>query len=281
MSVDITTALAGGAYFDHLFRDCEQQEISVHSWMPRRLTPNVEKSGDHFYVIIILQNMGILAHNLTPQDRYKEEAKELMKQQDQLLTQLQGLEEELLAQGIGMNEPLIDSEGYPRSDIDVAAVRHIRNQVYRLRNDHKKVMAEIETVLHHLHQASRTSQGEHESLPESSGTNNNNNNNNNSNVTEQQQELAPHQPFAKVNAVSPDSPASASGLQRNDLILRFGTITSDNHQQLRALSTIVRTHLDRPLEIKVLRNQAELTLSLTPRNGWGGRGTLGCHILPL
>ncbi|ORZ17689.1 hypothetical protein BCR42DRAFT_412308 [Absidia repens] len=222
--------------------------------------------------------MGILAHNLTPQDRYKQEAKQLMNQQDRLLSQLQGLEEDLLAQGIGMDEPLIDSEGYPRSDIDVAAVRHIRNQVYRLRNDHKKVMAEIETVLHHLHQASRSSQEEYESVPENSGTNNTNNS-----VTEQQQtqEPAPLQPFAKVNAVSPDSPASASGLQRNDLILQFGTITSDNHQQLHALSTIVQTHLDRPLEIKVLRNQAELTLSLTPRNGWGGRGALGCHILPL
>lgn len=25
----------------------------------------------------------------------------------------------------------------------------------------------------------------------------------------------------------------------------------------------------------------ELQLTLTPRSGWGGRGLLGCHILPL
>lgn len=209
--------------------------------------------------------MGLPTHT-SPLDRYKQEAQQLMKQQDVLLGQLHGLEEDLQSHGVGMDEPLIDREGYPRSDIDVAAVRQTRNQVYRLRNDHKKVMAEIEAVLHSLHQAAGQS-------------------NDDSNVQPQQQssrqEAAPLQPFAKVNAVSPDSPASDAGLQRNDLVLQFGSVTSDNHQQLRALTNVVQTHLDQPLEIKVLRANQQLVLSLTPRNGWGGRGALGCHILPL
>lgn len=35
----------------------------------------------------------------------------------------------LKQKGIGMNEPLIDSEGYPRADIDVYTVRHARHKV--------------------------------------------------------------------------------------------------------------------------------------------------------
>ena len=41
----------------------------------------------------------------------------------------------LRAQGIGLSEPLVDSEGYPRSDVDVYTVRHTRAQIIRLRND--------------------------------------------------------------------------------------------------------------------------------------------------
>ncbi|WVQ72479.1 hypothetical protein IAR50_002034 [Cryptococcus sp. DSM 104548] len=35
------------------------------------------------------------------------------------------------------------------------------------------------------------------------------------------------------------------------------------------------------LPLLVLRGQDQIRLSLTPRNGWGGRGSLGCHILPV
>lgn len=209
--------------------------------------------------------MGLPTHS-SPLDRYKQEAQQLMKQQDALLAQLHGLEEDLQSHGVGMDEPLIDREGYPRSDIDVAAVRQTRNQVYRLRNDHKKVMAEIEAVLHSLHQAAGQSNDNAQPQQQSSS---------------QEVSPPPLQPFAKVNAVSPDSPASDAGLQRNDLILQFGPVTSDNHQQLRALTNVVQTHLDQPLEIKILRANQQQVLSLTPRNGWGGRGALGCHILPL
>ncbi|KAI8328499.1 hypothetical protein BC941DRAFT_406517 [Chlamydoabsidia padenii] len=212
--------------------------------------------------------MGLPTHT-SPLDRYKQEAQELMKQQDVLLRQLHGLEDELQTHGVGMDEPLIDQEGYPRADIDVAAIRHARNQVYRLRNDHKKVMADIETVLHSLHQAAASTEPSTTTTTTAPTT------------TVPSSSRPPLQPFAKVNAVSPDSPASDAGLQRNDLVLQFATITSENHQQLRALTGVVQTHLDRPLEIKVLRGDRQETLTLTPRNGWGGRGALGCHILPL
>ncbi|GIX64285.1 proteasome regulatory protein [Babesia caballi] len=53
---------------------------------------------------------------------------------------------------VGLHEPLIDKEQFPRSDIDVYAVRDARHRVRCLHNDYKQVEAEIEQALHELHQ---------------------------------------------------------------------------------------------------------------------------------
>ena len=50
-----------------------------------------------------------------------------------------------------MNDDLVDSEGYPRQDIDVYQVRHARHQIICLQNDHKEIMKKIEEGLHFLH----------------------------------------------------------------------------------------------------------------------------------
>lgn len=52
---------------------------------------------------------------------------------------------------IGMTEPLVDREGYPRGDIDVFQVRQARHRIICLQNDHKSIMSEIEKGLHFLH----------------------------------------------------------------------------------------------------------------------------------
>nr|CAD7576342.1 unnamed protein product [Timema californicum] len=45
---------------------------------------------------------------------------------------------------VDMQESLVDSEGYPRQDIDVYQVRHARHKIICLLNDHKAIMKEIE-----------------------------------------------------------------------------------------------------------------------------------------
>ena len=42
----------------------------------------------------------------------------------------------------------------------------------------------------------------------------------------------------------------------------------------------------RKIIVKIVRQRAttdteELEIDLTPRQNWGGRGTLGCHIVPM
>lgn len=110
-------------------------------------------------------------------------------------------------------------------------------------------------------------------------------------------------PFAKVNSVVSGSPAESAGLKAGDLIRNFGYVNIGNHDNLRRvgecvqgnegvrllhLSMTQKTNLrQQNVIVKVSRPTAgrqerqELQLTLTPRRDWGGRGLLGCHILPL
>lgn len=110
-------------------------------------------------------------------------------------------------------------------------------------------------------------------------------------------------PFAKVNSVVPGSPAETAGLKPGDLIRNFGYVNIGNHDGLKRVAECVQgsegvrlsstyNQQDANLSkqnvlVKVSRPTAggqsrqELELTLTPRRDWGGRGLLGCHILPL
>lgn len=111
-------------------------------------------------------------------------------------------------------------------------------------------------------------------------------------------------PFAKVNSVLSDSPAETAGLKAGDEIRNFGYVNHSNNEGLRRLADVVQgnegvsacmqninapllTCWQRNVLIKVSRlsttgpGREELRLTLTPRRDWGGRGMLGCHVLPL
>lgn len=53
--------------------------------------------------------------------------------------------------GGGLTEPLVDNEGFPRSDIDVYATRQHRNQLAQLRTDWKLARKEMEETLYKIH----------------------------------------------------------------------------------------------------------------------------------
>lgn len=205
------------------------------------------------------------------------DAQQLIKKKDDIEAQLRELEESLRFQGVGMDQPLVDAGGFPRSDIDVVAARTSRNLVHRLRNDHKDIMKEIEQALHAIHQASREEKEKAGTSSSSSSTDN------------RQQEVSSSSttpsllPFARVNAVAPDSPAYEAGLRREDKLIKFGSIHAANHDRLQALNQLVGRSEGIPISVIISRGQddQQQSLTLTPRQGWGGRGTLGCHIVPL
>lgn len=190
------------------------------------------------------------------------QAKELIARKDKIEQDLRDLEDRLVQAGIGMQEPLVDHAGFPRSEIDVHSVRMDRNLVIRLRNDHKAVMVDIENILHQIHQAKRDQ-------PER--------------INKVDDTIMIETPvaFAIVNAVAPDSPAYLAGLRRNDSILKFGHLDASNNQRLQALNVLISQSENQQVPITFLRDGQTKNVTVTPKSGWGGRGTLGCHLLPL
>ncbi|KAI9473843.1 MAG: hypothetical protein EXX96DRAFT_320661 [Benjaminiella poitrasii] len=203
-------------------------------------------------------------------DQLMKEAKELMASKDEIEQQLNELEQVLNGAGIGMDEPLVDASGFPRAEIDVHQIRNTRSLIHRLRNDHRNVMSNIESILHRIHDAKRN---------EPTITTNTTTTVDNHDPTPSNQSLVA---FAIVNAVAPDSPAYTAGLRRNDRILKFGHVDATNHERLQALNTLVSQSENRAVSVAVMREDGNrFDFVVTPKSGWGGRGTLGCHILPL
>jgi len=92
---------------------------------------------------------------------------------------------------------------------------------------------------------------------------------------------ATNTPFAKVNSVVAGSPAEDAGLRAHDLITRFESATWLNHDKLSKVAEVVRQNEGRQIPVSIKRGSETLELVLTPRHNWGGRGMLGCHLLPI
>ncbi|NXI60566.1 PSMD9 ATPase, partial [Chloroceryle aenea] len=134
-----------------------------------------------------------------------------------------------------------------------------------LQNDHKALMKQVEEALHQLHarEKEKHARDEAEALAE---------------AMSQNQSLP--QAFAKVNAVTPGSPASISGLQVDDEIVEFGSVNINNFQNLQNIATVVQHSEGRPLSVTVIRGGKKVHELLTPKR-WAGKGLLGCNITPL
>ncbi|KAJ7134644.1 hypothetical protein C8R44DRAFT_430786 [Mycena epipterygia] len=181
-----------------------------------------------------------------------------------LIVQKENIEAQLQAQalllqsnaGSTLNSPLVDYDGFPRADIDIYAVRNARIRIMELRNDLIAVTNSLALALQSVYDPALAPP----ESPRSSTTS---------------------KPFAKVDGVSPGSPAAEAGLQRNDLVVKFGSLTqqSFSSSSLKPLVDVVAAHENRSIPLKVLRSEQIVFLSLTPKS-WGGRGLLGCHIVP-
>ncbi|KAJ3358382.1 putative 26S proteasome regulatory subunit, partial [Allomyces javanicus] len=149
-------------------------------------------------------------------------ARRLVAEKDQLDASIRELESALRSHGVSMDEPLVDAHGFPRADIDVYAVRGLRHQIICMRNDLKAKYAEIEHALiaAHASVAATTPIAASTTAPVYA-------------TPTRPAEL--RRPFAKVNAVVPDSPAYRANLVKGDLIVQIGSLNHTNHDQLKAL----------------------------------------------
>lgn len=188
----------------------------------------------------------------------EKELRELMRQRDLMEREILNLMEELKKQNVGMNEPLVDVEGYPRNDLDIYQVRTLRHQIICKQNDCKMIMKDIENKLHLLH-------AEEKGKPSSP-----------------HQNILPDNavPFAKVDSVENSSPSFTADLRPGDLIVKFGSLTSQNFIGLSAIANVVTYSVQKPIHVIVKRENEIANLSLTPQT-WAGKGLLGCRLVPV
>ncbi|KAG6909133.1 hypothetical protein DXG01_001885 [Tephrocybe rancida] len=128
-----------------------------------------------------------------------EHARALIERKSNIEEQIEAQISILKANDSTLQTPLVDADGFPRADIDVYAVRTARVRIIELRNDLTAVTNDIAKALETIYNPANAPKD-----PEPSS--------------------AEPQPFAKVNAVAPGSPAAQAGLQRDDLILKFGPL---------------------------------------------------------
>ncbi|KAF6844417.1 26S proteasome non-ATPase regulatory subunit 9 [Colletotrichum musicola] len=211
---------------------------------------------------------------------------ELQRRKADMEAELKALGGVLDSHGADMNTPLTTRDGFPRADIDVAQgsrfpsstdlpVRTTRARIIHLRNDYKDLMATIEK---HLHEHFSNMQEDDDAKATPSTESNR--------LLSDQVEYRPlEEPFAKVNDVVPGSPAESAGLRPGDEIRRLGYVNYSNHDSLKKVAECVQGNEGQSVLVQISRpglgTRLEMQLTLTPTRNWGGRGLLGCHIIPL
>ncbi|XP_037633692.1 26S proteasome non-ATPase regulatory subunit 9 [Sebastes umbrosus] len=194
-----------------------------------------------------------------------DDVKNLVKKKDDIEEQIKAYYDVLEDQGVGVEGPLVDGEGFPRADVNVYQIRTARHSISCLQNDHKAIMVEIEEALHKLHAREKAKrEGDEAGALEE--------------PMEQQVTLPP--PFARVDAVTQGSPACKAGLRVGDEVIEFGSVTTENFQNLQNIASVVQRSEGKPLRVAVIRDGQKAQMSLTPQR-WSGRGLLGCNIVPI
>ena len=126
---------------------------------------------------------------MNDEDGPLKKARELMARKDVIELELETQLSILKAENVTMQTPLVDSEGFPRADIDVWAVRTARVKIIELRNDLRDIMDAIGKALEGVYAPPLTavadsSESRHEKAQDTL------------------------KPFSKVEGVAPGSPAS-------------------------------------------------------------------------
>ncbi|SJL07733.1 uncharacterized protein ARMOST_11083 [Armillaria ostoyae] len=143
-------------------------------------------------------------------DSPREQVRVLMGRKSDIEAELETQLSILKANSSTLHSPLVDPDGFPRADIDIYAVRGARIRIIELRNDLEALMNEIGKKLENIYDPS---------------------------LVPQNSESPADTPFARVDGVAPGSPAADAGLRREDLIVKFGSLTSPT--SLQAVAEVV------------------------------------------
>ncbi|CAH8850114.1 unnamed protein product [Trichobilharzia szidati] len=176
---------------------------------------------------------------------------------------------------VGLDTPLVDDEGFPRSDIDVALIRITRNNIRCLNTDHKQIMLEIETALHELHEYARQNPSgkcSHQSKQDS----------NEDRQSEEKSSEVIKTPFLRIDQIAPNSLAEQADLKIGDLVVQFGSVTAKNFSSLQDISTVFKnTPPGSCIQMSIIRgNNVNTVLSVSLLKP-AGNASLGLHVVPV
>eukprot|EP00892_Ulva_mutabilis_P009138 jgi/Ulvmu1/6597/UM003_0234.1 len=163
----------------------------------------------------------------------------------------------------GLYDSLVDSEGYPRSDVDIMRTRQLRQEHIMLHNDLRSAMDELHKVLNSIHGSMRNAAT---SPPDAQAQ------------SAFKSDAVASAPFAVVQAVAPKSPADEGGLQVGDKVIKFGD--AQGPSGLTTLQTRLQVYKDKPQEVVVQRRGEVMQLHVTPQT-WSGSGLLGGTLVPM
>ncbi|KAK6156612.1 hypothetical protein DH2020_010860 [Rehmannia glutinosa] len=185
--------------------------------------------------------------------------------------------------GPGLSGNLLDSEGFPRTDIDIPTVRADRHRLAELRNDHKDITEKIDQNIQLLHSAKLA--------PTSASVKDSDSKDQDANIGMSSSfsnsiargapiamdvDLVVNRPFAMVDEITDASPAAEDGLQLGDQIVKFGDVERGENL-LQRLVVEAQQKQGQAVSLLVMRQGALINLKVTPR-AWSGRGLLGCHF---
>lgn len=192
--------------------------------------------------------------------------------------------------GPGLSGNLVDSEGFPRNDIDIPTVRADRRRLAELRNDHKIITEKIDQNIQVLHSARLTStpssvkdsddiaglgvQGSTVNVGSSSSLGS-------YTVTAATSaamdvDVVFSRPFAVIDEITEASPAAEDGLQLGDQVVKFGNVQSGENL-LQRLAAEAQSNQGCAVSMTVIRQGGMTNVQVTPRV-WQGRGLLGCNF---
>lgn len=239
--------------------------------------------------------------NMSPAEKLQQLLLLLNKKREEIESEIKGITEFLLSpqpSGAvpGLKGNLVDSEGYPRADLDIHMIRIQRNRLAHLQTDHQTNMKAIEKLLPQLHAlykankkqkpdqatTSDTTQSNKSLTPSREKTKASNSTAPATTATSSNTDTtsALQYPIARVEKVDANSPGKKSGLQVGDRILCFGTIlrTVGGMQDLKRLSQHLMENENKEIIMVVLRGAELVNLRLIPSK-WEGRGLLGCYLV--
>lgn len=214
---------------------------------------------------------------MTSVQELKDQLKDIHARRARLEEQVSVHTARLEAAGVGMHGPLLDEEGFPRSDIDIPAIRADRNKVITLSNDHKELTSQLEMLLQKLHSQARDEGAPRPLTPPTAAAGPYGVSNEVEGVVAVTVDARSTRPFAVVDELVENSAAAAAGVLLRDELVRFGNVTGQTPNALQAVARVLQESEGIKVQAEFLRAGKVVVIVLEPRKG----ERLGCHLMPL